>query len=116
MDVTGIYKEKKEKILTGIGGRNQESILAASQYLKSVNLSDFTILCCGTDGIDGNSDFAGGIITPATIDFINRKKIILDKYLQFHDSSSCLKKVKSFIKTGRTGTNVNDITIICRIR
>lgn len=117
MDVTRIYnKDKKEKILTGIGGRNQESILAASQYLKSVNLSDFTILCCGTDGIDGNSDFAGGIITPATIDFINRKKIILDKYLQFHDSSSCLKKVKSFIKTGRTGTNVNDITIICRIR
>ena len=84
--------------------------------MKSTNLSDFTILCCGTDGIDGNSDFAGGIITPVTIDFINRKKIDLDKYLQLHDSSSYLKKVKSFIKTGRTGTNVNDIAIICRIK
>jgi glycerate-2-kinase len=116
-DFTGIdQKSKKEYILTGIGGRNQESILAASQDLKSTNLSDFTILCCGTDGIDGNSDFAGGIITPVTIDFINIKKIDLDKYLQFHDSSSYLKKVKSFIKTGRTGTNVNDISIICRIR
>jgi glycerate 2-kinase len=113
-DVTGI--DKKENILTGIGGRNQEAILVASQYLKSMNLSDFTILCCGTDGIDGNSDFAGGIITPATIDFINRKKINLDKYLQFHDSSSYLKRVKSDIKTGRTGTNVNDIAIICRIK
>lgn len=116
-DVTGVdKKDKKENILTGIGGRNQESILAASQDLKSTNLSDFTIICCGTDGIDGNSDFAGGIITPVTIDFINRKKIDLDKYLQLHDSSSYLKKVKSFIKTGRTGTNVNDIAIICRIK
>jgi glycerate-2-kinase len=36
-------------------------------------------------------------------------------YLNSHDSETLLKKVNSNIITGRTGTNVNDIAIICKI-
>ncbi|MFB5600557.1 MAG: MOFRL family protein, partial [Nitrososphaeraceae archaeon] len=99
----------------GEGGRNQESLLSSVSYLNSVKLNDFTILCCGTDGIDGNSNYAGGIVTPITIDLTRNKKLDLKTYLDTHNSSTYLKKVKSIIKTGRTGTNVNDISIVCKI-
>jgi glycerate-2-kinase len=109
------YNIHVKNFKTGQGGRNQESILASIPYLNSVKLNDFTILCCGTDGIDGNSYYAGGVVTPTTIDLSNNIKINLSKYLESHDSSSYLKKVKSVIKTGRTGTNVNDISVVCKI-
>jgi glycerate-2-kinase len=35
--------------------------------------------------------------------------------LDRHDSYSALKILRSLIVTGRTGTNVNDISIICKI-
>jgi glycerate-2-kinase len=70
----------------------------------------------GTDGIDGNSDAAGGLLTPKTISVIKEKKLGLKRYLNNHDSYNALKKVNSVIMTGRTGTNVNDIAIICRLK
>ncbi|MFB5600786.1 MAG: glycerate kinase, partial [Nitrososphaeraceae archaeon] len=57
------FEDKSKRVLTiGEGGRNQESLLSSVSYLNSVKLNDFTILCCGTDGIDGNSNYAGGIV------------------------------------------------------
>jgi glycerate-2-kinase len=69
----------------------------------------------GTDGIDGNSTAAGGFLTPKTMSAIKEKKIDLKEYLQNHNSHNILKKLDSLIITGRTGTNVNDISIICRL-
>ena len=106
---------KKSKI--GIGGRNQETIVSSINYLKNIKgLKDFTIISFATDGIDGNSEFAGGLVTPVTINTIKEKKIDIEKYLISHDTTSLLKKIKSYILTGRTGTNVNDIAIICNIK
>ncbi len=106
---------RKSKI--GIGGRNQETIVSSINYLKNFNgLKDFTIISFATDGIDGNSEFAGGLVTPITINTIKEKKIDIKKYLISHDTTNLLKKIKSHILTGRTGTNVNDIAIICNIR
>lgn len=116
LEKSSTFKNESKKIFRiGEGGRNQESLLSSVFYLNSAKLSDYTILCCGTDGIDGNSNYAGGIVTPITIDLTIRKKLDIKKYLDSHDSSAYLKKVKSIIKTGRTGTNVNDISIICKI-
>jgi glycerate 2-kinase len=47
---------------------------------------------------------------------IKEKKLGLKRYLNNHDSYNALKKVNSVIMTGRTGTNVNDIAIICRLK
>jgi len=105
---TNIYK-------IGQGGRNQEAILSSIAYLKLAKIKDYTVLCCGTDGIDGNSTYAGGIVTPTTINRSIYEKLDLNEYLVSHNSSTYLKKVKSVIKTGRTGTNVNDISIVCKI-
>jgi glycerate-2-kinase len=100
----------------GIGGRNQEAILAAAINSKFGDANDITIVCMGTDGIDGNSNAAGALLTPKTLSIIKRKKINLKKYMYNHDSHSALKKLDSIVITGRTGTNVNDVAIICRLR
>jgi glycerate 2-kinase len=99
----------------GKGGRNQEAIVSSINYLQDIrNLEDFIIICCGTDGIDGNSESAGGLVSPSTLEYIKRTKINVNSFLNSHDSETLLKRVYSHIVTGRTGTNVNDIAIICK--
>jgi glycerate-2-kinase len=93
----------------GLGGRNQEAALAC---LAELDRHDVAIGCIGTDGIDGNSDAAGALISSKTI--LLAKKMDLQKYLNMHDSYHAFKKLRSLIFTGFTGTNVNDIAIICQ--
>ena len=93
----------------GLGGRNQEAALACIMKLRR---NDVAVAFMGTDGIDGNSDAAGALVSSKTITLA--KKIHLKKYLDNHDSYHALKKMHSLIFTGYTGTNVNDIAIICR--
>src|SRR5262249_32091547 len=99
---------------SGIGGRNQGGVLLAGQNCCFPQGIDFSLCCMGTDGIDGNSRAAGGIVTPRTISRIKEKRMNVDEYLYRHDSNSALRKLRSLIITGRTGTNLNDIAIICK--
>jgi glycerate 2-kinase len=92
----------------GLGGRNQEAALSC---LTNLDRSDVAIGCIGTDGIDGNSDAAGALVSPKTI--MLAKKMDLQKHLNMHDSYHAFKKLDSLIFTGFTGTNVNDIAIVC---
>ncbi|MDQ3727001.1 MAG: DUF4147 domain-containing protein [Thermoproteota archaeon] len=96
------------KSKSGLGGRNQEAALTC---LAEVNRDDVVIACMGTDGIDGNSDAAGAILSSQTI--LLAKKMDLKKYLNRHDSYHVFKKLNSLIFTGFTGTNVNDVAIVC---
>lgn len=95
----------------GIGGRNQEAALGCAIEVKQ---SPVLAAFMGTDGIDGNSDAAGAIISEKTILRAEQKKVNMPRYLASHDSYRALKKLNSLLFTGRTGTNVNDIAIICR--
>jgi len=97
---------KLDKNKNGRGGRNQETAVACLANLKRQNIA---VGCIGTDGIDGNSDAAGALVSPKTI--VLSKKVNLQRYLENHDSYNALKKLNSLIFTGYTGTNVNDISI-----
>jgi glycerate-2-kinase len=97
----------------GKGGRNQEAILSAAMKCRFEDRDDITIVSMGTDGIDGNSMAAGGFLTPKTLYLIQKMNINLKKYLKNHDSYTALKKINSSLISGSTGTNVNDIAIIC---
>ena len=90
----------------GLGGRNQEAALACLAHLYR---QDVAVGCMATDGIDGNSDAAGALVSPKTI--VLAKKMDLQKYLDMHDSYHALKKLHSLIFTRYTGTNVNDVSI-----
>lgn len=90
---------------SGRGGRNQEAALAcALAGLDGVGAF------LGTDGIDGNSDAAGALISRKSSALA--KKVGASAFLSRHDSYRSLKKMGSLIFTGHTGTNVNDIAVI----
>ena len=91
---------------TGKGGRNQELVLRLYEKLKH-NKHNFTIASIGTDGIDGNTKFAGAL-------FSTEYECDGKPYLKNNDSSSFFKKYGGLIKTGITQNNVNDIGIILR--
>jgi glycerate 2-kinase len=99
----------------GMGGRNQEAVLSAALKCRLPATLDIAVLCMGTDGVDGNSNAAGGVLTPKTISRIKESAMNVKDYLNKHDSHRALKILKSLIVTGRTGTNVNDISIICKM-
>ena len=90
----------------GKGGRNQELVLSLYKKLKNKK-SNFTIASVGTDGLDGNTKFAGSI-------FSTEYDYDTFPYLQNNDSSSFFKKFGGLIKTGITQNNVNDIGVILR--
>lgn len=94
----------------GKGGRNQELCLSALEEIK--NIEGITVLSGGTDGIDGNSDAAGAVIDRDTFMRAQELNLDINQYLSNNDSYSFFSKTDSLIKTGYTGTNVMDITII----
>jgi glycerate 2-kinase len=98
----------------GIGGRNQEAICNMLQLIKSSDYHDFSIICIGTDGIDGNSTSAGGFISKKTIELLKRKNPDVGHYLKSKNSNVLLKNLHSTINTGYTGANFNDVYLFVR--
>ncbi len=92
---------------TGLGGRNQEFVLAAAIALEGV--PDVTILSGGTDGIDGPTDAAGAIADGATV---ARSGMDARAYLANNDSYHFFEPLNALLKTGPTGTNVMDVRML----
>lgn len=106
----------KNKI-NGIGGRNQEAVLSATSRFEHLDDDiDFTITSFGTDGIDGNSQAAGAVVNPVILSTITRKGLNISEYLKNHNSNTFFNKVNSALYTKITGTNVNDVSIVCRLK
>ncbi|ACR80453.1 glycerate kinase [Kosmotoga olearia] len=97
----------------GKGGRNQELALAAATKIEG--LREVVIASVGTDGTDGPTDAAGGIADGNTAQKLKKKGINIESALANNDSYHALDAVGSLIKTGPTGTNVNDLIIaLCK--
>ena len=97
----------------GKGGRNQELALSAAQGIEG--LKNIVIVAVGSDGTDGPTDSAGGIVDGMTNTILKNKGIIIDKVLKENNSNFALNVADALITTGPTGTNVNDLYfLICR--
>ena len=94
----------------GKGGRNQELALSAAAEIDG--LSDTLIFSLGSDGTDGPTDAAGGIVDGKTADLLRKKGIAIDDVLKENDAYHALKEADGLIMTGPTGTNVNDLTVL----
>lgn len=94
----------------GKGGRNQELALAA--LIELGETPGITLLSGATDGIDGNSDAAGGVIDAETFRQAQRQAIDLPSLLADNDSYHALQALDALIQTGYTGTNVMDIIMV----
>ena len=91
----------------GSGGRNQELVL---RMLKNTQkLKKMVIASIGTDGIDGNSNFAGAITENIKIDLD-----VMKEFLRNSDSGRFFQKQKGNIVTNATHTNLMDIGVILR--
>ncbi|AFZ70305.1 putative glycerate kinase [Caldisphaera lagunensis DSM 15908] len=98
----------------GIGGRNME--LALSWGLKISENTHYknrtAILAIATDGIDGPTDSAGALLSGEDIDYIKSLGIDIKKELKNNNSYYVLNKANLLIKTGQTGSNLNNVIII----
>jgi len=95
---------------TGLGGRNQEFVLAAAIALEST--PKVTIFSGGTDGIDGPTDAAGAIADASTLRRAAVLRLNPGQFLADNDSYHFFEKAGGLVKTGPTGTNVADVRIL----
>lgn len=98
---------------SGKGGRNQELALAAAKGIDG--LEDVCIFSLGSDGTDGPTDAAGGIVTGSFASECKARSLSIDAALQNNDAYPLLKAMNALLMTGPTGTNVNDAAVLlCR--
>ncbi|MGH9658587.1 MAG: glycerate kinase type-2 family protein [Bryobacteraceae bacterium] len=89
----------------GLGGRNQEFVLAAA--IDLAGLDGVVVLSGGTDGTDGPTDAAGAIADGRTAVGRDARRFLVENnsYRFFEDAGGLLK-------TGPTNTNVMDVRIM----
>ena len=75
-------------------------------------LKDAVILSAGTDGTDGPTDAAGGIVDTTTIRRGELKGLDAQKFLARNDSYRFLQATGDLFITGPTLTNIMDLQII----
>lgn len=90
----------------GKGGRNQELILAALQFINE----GCTIISFASDGKDA-SEAAGAIGDIHSIKKAEEQGLDIKHYLETNDSFSFFQEIGDAVITGDTGLNVSDIII-----
>ena len=95
---------------SGKGGRNQELALAAALGIEG--LSNALILSAGSDGTDGPTDAAGGIVDGGTAEAMRLHGVDPAQALRDNDSYRALQAADALLITGPTGTNVNDVSLV----
>jgi hydroxypyruvate reductase len=95
---------------TGRGGRNQELALQFARLAQeTLTENNWCFLSGGTDGRDGPTDAAGGVVDAGTIDRIKAAGGDFDALLGNNDSYRALELSGDRLMTGGTGTNVADL-------
>lgn len=95
---------------SGVGGRNLELALAAAVG-PLAGVADVGLLALATDGVDGPTDAAGALVTGDTLSRMTRAGIDAREALRHHDSLRALHAADAVIRTGPSGTNVNDVAV-----
>lgn len=93
----------------GLGGRNQELALSAAAQIAGQRA--LAIFSFGSDGTDGPTDAAGGYVDGQTQAALARQGISIPDVLARNDAYHALEACGGLIKTGPTGTNVNDLSV-----
>ena len=101
MTITGEY---------GNGGPSQELVLGAS--LKIAGSEKIVIASIDTDGTDGPTKIAGGIVDGYTLKRASSKNIDVFESLSKHNSSKVLNELQDALITNATDTNVMDLNVV----
>lgn len=99
---------------TGLGGRNQELAVRVAALMGDTP-DNWVFLSGGTDGRDGPTDAAGGVVSAGALDQAQAKGVDIDAALLNNDSNLILAAADGLLVTGGTGTNVADIQLLLRV-
>ncbi len=94
----------------GMGGRNQELALSAAAAIAGI--PGAAVFSLGSDGTDGPTDAAGGYVDENTAAALAKQGIDIFSVLRENDAYHALEKCGGLLKTGATGTNVNDVSVL----
>ena len=97
----------------GQGGRNQELALAAVEELRG--LKDVMLIALATDGDDGPTDAAGAVVTGESASRAEALGLDAAGSLSRNDAYPFFEALGDLIRTGPTGTNVNDLIFLVAI-
>ena len=89
----------------GIGGRNQSLALAVAEAIRG--WKKIAVLVAGTDGTDGPTNAAGGLVDGDTFNAASGASHALQKA----NAGTYLARIAALFKPGPTGTNVMDLVI-----
>jgi len=95
---------------TGKGGRNQEIALSAASHIAG--LGNVCIFSLGSDGTDGPTDAAGGVIDGNSYERYISLGYSPEEVLADNNAYELLEASGDLLVTGPTGTNVNDVTVV----
>jgi Putative glycerate kinase len=82
-------------------------VLSAAVELAGGAIEDAVVAAVDTDGIDGVTDAAGGIVDATTVDPAVARRALAD-----NDATAALAAADALVSTGPTGTNVNDLRVV----
>jgi hydroxypyruvate reductase len=95
----------------GKGGRNQELALAAAQELRG--LENAMLIALATDGEDGPTDASGAVVSGKTFERGARLGLDAADYLSRNDAYHYFEALGDLLRSGPSGTNVNDLVFLC---
>ena len=93
---------------TGMGGRKLDMALGSVESIAKMEKT--ALVTFATDGEDGPTDAAGAIVSSEVSPVME----LLHQSLSQNDSYNYFDTTGGLIKTGPTGTNVNDIAFMIR--
>jgi hydroxypyruvate reductase len=96
----------------GLGGRNQQLVLAALAALASDGARGLAILSGGTDGEDGPTDAAGAFLDAEILSAVGRQGLDPADYLARNDAYHFFAPLDALLRTGPTHTNVCDVRVV----
>jgi phosphopyruvate hydratase len=94
----------------GHGGPNQETALAFAEKLAVESPVAFAAI--DSDGTDGPTDVAGGLVDWTTAERASDRHVDVGEALRTHHSSMALTRLGDAIITGHTGTNVMNLRVL----
>lgn len=96
----------------GRGGRNQQLALRLATVIDGPGPA--AVLSAGTDGTDGPTEDAGGLVDNETLARGRLAGLSASDHLQRADAGAFLEASGDLVSTGPTGTNVTDIVMAWR--
>lgn len=97
----------------GLGGRNQELALRVAMLGRDLPF-DWAFLSGGTDGRDGPTDAAGGLVDSSSARRMRALGVDAFQALSRSDSYHALAADGDLLVTGPTGTNVADLQVFVK--